>query len=257
MDFLKDISNAREICLRANSVLIGMNWDSTKHDWALCASVELGELISHLGFKYWRKVDPDWMQAFIEVIDAFHFAMSRACEVQFSITLMNEALISSEDDRINILRAFDLMSEEEKKISAVTKAKLVMADLLEVDVEAKGQEFVRQEMVRIIVQLFDLAASMGFESRDIFDTYTAKITLTHFRQSNGDRDGTYPRMWGFEGHRQEDNQVLERILRAKPELILDFNALTEALSKEYYLLNKKRPRGFVDSADEASSYDAA
>lgn len=214
----------------ANKVMAGPDWKEQGLDWTTCALAELGEFFGWTAYKHWKKSDdyqPNWHQAFIEIVDSYHFMLSAA--IEYDVTpgkALKQALesVSITNER-EALEAFtNATTVGEKKSLAKNAVKSLMAYCLDAEDNPS-------KLSKVVSEHLAAAAAVGFSRDEFFAAYVPKNTLNLFRQFNGDRQGTYPRMWEFEGQTIEDNQVVEILTKRNPELALDSIGLATELGK--------------------------
>ena len=159
------------------NTIIDKDWRERDRPWYRAAYIELVEAIEHHNsWKWWKSHDPDFEQAFMEVIDTIHFAMSQR-DTPFDAPIENYG---------------------EDSLGFVKTCEFVIKDLVND----------RQIYDYIMLDLFELAHILGYTEEDIYRTYVAKNLLNIFRQQNGYKDGSYIKDWNGE----EDNVILARIM---------------------------------------------
>ena len=159
------------------NTLVDVDWREKDRPWFRAAYIELAEAVEHYGYRWWKKTDCDREQAFIEVIDVIHFAMS---ERTFMFT---EDIVP---DNSSTGAGF------------VECCEYIISDLT-------SKRYIEDY---VIYDLFDLADLLGYTEEDIYNTYLAKNVLNIFRQQNGYKDGSYIKNWNG----KEDNVVLSQIM---------------------------------------------
>lgn len=180
---------------------VNPNWRLAGYAWHRAIMVEGTELLEHIGWKWWKKQEPNIAQAKIELVDIWHFAMSLA--------LVN-------DNAEELLRSSDL------SMSMFTTTQ-------KIDTLIGAASAGRFHMPAFRGLMNDLDMTWG----ELYDTYVAKNVLNMFRQDNGYKQGTYKKFWGG----VEDNVVLERLMAKYPEATPD--DLIRALAVEYKALTQE------------------
>jgi len=201
----------------------GKNWpegrttNGRKITWLRYIRQEIAEAIdSSDTYKHWKNLDGavDWDNLKIEVVDIWHFIMSRGIEI--AGTNITEEMCS------------DLLSEHiEKKTGPLDYLETVecLEGLLEVT-------FIRPYSIGTLI--FNFAKVMNSIHMDIDELYTLyviKNVLNIFRQDNGYKDGTYMKVINGE----EDNVHICRIFSNNNDL--SFDELYAEYDK-YYIANK-------------------
>ena len=69
------VKNMLEMQFRMNA-RIHEHWIDQDFAWYRAVWIECGELMDHVGYKWWKKQEPDMDQVRLEVVDIWHFGMS-------------------------------------------------------------------------------------------------------------------------------------------------------------------------------------
>lgn len=219
----KAIEQTMKLQDTANKVMAGEDWTKKGIDWTSCSLAELGEAMGWTGYKHWKKTEPNFFQAFIEVIDSYHFMLSLAIERGTSPNTLAVSAATFSNifaDKAEYFRNCSDLNEQ-KKI-----AKFGLKELTKCCLDAEDST----PALWLTAQAhLKAAAHLGFDAQDFFKIYVSKNTVNLFRQANGDREGNYPRIWNFEGEQIEDNQVVEILVKRDPELGYDADRLTQTL----------------------------
>jgi hypothetical protein len=180
---------------------VNHDWQNANYAWSRAIRVECAELSDHLGWKWWKKQEPNWPQAKIELVDIWHFMLSAAIvgaqgDLDDAIRDINNGLCFPHLEVIEILgKRFTLnglkLHEKVDVLSAFASMDYTFPALFELIMTDCGMTWV------------ELRAG-----------YMAKNVLNMFRQDHGYKEGTYVKLW----HGVEDNVRLEQILAEKPEL---------------------------------------
>lgn len=194
-------------------------WHRQGWPFYLATLRELGEALGHLEHEWvwWKKLpapDTGREQAWIEIIDAFHFTL---CTVMLKTTPEEVADNINEGYRLSLLAAqqhsFD---PAEKVMDAITDAMSIAAIPLE-----EGKEL--DPYVTAVYGV--LCAGFGKTPEDIYRWYIGKNALNNFRLNNGYKSGTYSKMWNG----LEDNVYLADILKE----CSSYESIYAALEEEY------------------------
>lgn len=247
MDLTKAIEQTMVLQDAANKVMCAKrfpdvaSWKDAGIDWYSCALAEMGESFGWTGYKHWKDVAPDWHQTFVEVVDTYHFMLSRAIELGVTAQDLAEEVKRAEPSRKLTLELQYGQDIEGKKDVAKTAIKETMKWILRADSlhDDKGE---KECLAYTVAALASCGAAMGFRLEDLFSVYVPKNTLNMFRQHNGDPTGDYPRHWNVQGKTLEDNQVVELLVKANPKLAFDAEALTAELSKKLKEHNDSLPK---------------
>lgn len=192
-------------------------WKDLHHrPYFRAAMVEGGEAVAHMNYKWWKKpVQVDLMQVFLEVVDIFHFILSEIHKV------------AGEKDAAAWLG--DLWDRNDREIYFDGKT----YSLDNLDVMRKFDLLIGLSVShRIDFELMrDIIKDLGFSFSDVYRVYAGKNVLNLFRQHNGDKLGTYIKIWSG----REDNEFLADLMEAwTPEQGMDYlYAKLEELYKEF------------------------
>ena len=177
--------------------------------------VEAAEALMHIGFKWWKNEHPteeSWKeahgQAVMELVDVMHFSASDIAR------LLGDQKISDDDVEVfyppiyNIGRFADRRANE-TDVNPVTYSELTFQDLCEQMVYSYLRDG-RCHWTYINV----MAEALEVTADQLFATYIGKNTLNKFRTANGQREGTYNKIWDG----QEDNIYLTERIEELQEL---------------------------------------
>lgn len=179
--------------------LIDPNWIEAQRPWLRAAWVESGELMDHVGWKWWKQQERNTVQAQIELVDIWHFLLSE--------WLGNTP--KDEDVESAAALLIDTMYSPEKWLPSQEEALQRHTDLLVlIDGFAHlcAANIFNVKLFERMMQMLDMSWS------DMYRMYIAKNVLNLFRQHNGYKLGTYVKDWGG----KEDNVVLEELMAEAP-----------------------------------------
>ena len=155
-------------------------------NWNSAIIVESGELLDSLGFKWWKKQQPDMDNVKVEAIDLLHFVISET--LQRNYTFRKELGVDFFNETIEEFRnpytSFLFKKYESKGIEHLIY-------LLNKD------EYPR---FTIMKQIFK---TLNMSNEDVYIAYITKNCLNKFRQANGYKNGTYKKYWND----KEDNVI--------------------------------------------------
>jgi len=202
------------------NAIINPNWLTAGNDWHRAAWIEAGELADHIGWKWWKKQEPNWPQAKIEVVDIWHFVLSDYLVrhgIQAGVVLTNE--INDPEIKVVVYKG---------GVHRVND--LPLLELVDVFASLAAQGTLN-------ACLFNhLRERVGLNWADVQRMYLAKNALNIFRQRNGYKEGTYVKEW----RGTEDNVFLEKVLEANPSI--DFATLMDTLQREYLVVLAEKAR---------------
>lgn len=185
------------------NAMVFPDWAERQLAWHRAIYVEAAEFLEHLGtWKWWKKGEPDFPQANMELVDIWHFGLSWYIE-RFGQPLDSEALSTAITRRIKEAVATLPASEDTFYVTPEMRHEAV--DRLVHS--AGGRLFNTEAFVQLI-------AYCGMNFDVLFQRYVGKNMLNRFRQENGYKQGTYIKVWA----EQEDNVHLDSILDSLTEL---------------------------------------
>ena len=152
-------------------------------NWNSAIIAESGELLDSLGYKWWKKQEPDMENVKVEAIDLLHFVISDRIQ-------KNKKMFSEKE-------SLDMVSIEfynEFKINKVLKDYSTLEDMIFYLIATNS--FRLNVMKRIFTKL-------EMSNEDVYISYITKNCLNKFRQDNGYKDGSYIKNWNG----REDNIV--------------------------------------------------
>ena len=183
------------------------NWIEQDFEWYRAVWIECGELMDHVGYKWWKKQVPELEQVRLEVVDIWHFGLSALFESDTSIASLAKQI------------ELDLYHSEPETgdVRLATEA-LALHSLQHKDFS-----------VPLFAQLM-VACELTFD--DLYRHYVGKNVLNFFRQDHGYKDGSYQKLWDG----REDNEHLS-------ELIHDLDCEEESFPEDVYTALKARYPG--------------
>ena len=197
-------------------------------NWNSAIIAESGELLDSLGYKWWKKQEPDMENVKVEAIDLLHFVISDILQLNYNY---EESLEASFID--------ETISEfEESFTSDIYEKEFEDEDLFGLVNILNYNEIPRFATLKIMFKKLDMS------NEDVYISYITKNCLNKFRQDNGYKDGSYIKNWNG----REDNIVAFEIANewgADEELFeqlyLDLETYykEEVLKQALYTLGKK------------------
>ena len=188
------------------------DWINQHFEWYRATWIECGELMDHVGYKWWKKQTPEMEQVRLEVVDIWHFGLSALFEPDTDL----EVLASEIADDFRVAASAD--SDEQsasQRIHAATEALAQHA--------LQTKEF-SVPLFHALMQACDLSADA------LYRHYVGKNVLNFFRQDHGYQDGTYIKEW----QGREDNEHLSEVLESLDATAAGFpEAVYEALASRY------------------------
>ena len=188
------------------------DWINQGFEWYRAAWIECGELMDHVGYKWWKKQTPDMEQVRLEVVDIWHFGLSALFEPDTDL----EALAGQ--------IAAEFMERREGLVSDGSPTQRIHAAT-----EALAQHALQTKAfsVTLFASLMD-ACDLSADA--LYRHYVGKNVLNFFRQDHGYQDGTYIKEW----QGREDNEHLSELLDTLDATAAGFpEAVYDALSARY------------------------
>lgn len=198
------VKNMLEMQFRMNA-RVHEHWIDQDFAWYRAVWIECGELMDHVGYKWWKKQEPDMDQVRLEVVDIWHFGMSALFTTQPNLETLADTISA------DMLLESELISD----IHAAT--------------EALAQKTLETHSFSV-PHFAVLMSACGLSPEELYRQYVGKNVLNFFRQDNGYKDGTYVKLWCG----REDNEHLVEILETLDDAAADYpEAVYEALSNRY------------------------
>lgn len=149
-------------------------------NWNSAIIVESGEMLESLGYKWWKKQEPDMDNAKIEAIDLLHFVISHYLQQEYNLY--------DEIDINEIANEFKVCFSHDYEIKSNL---LELIDTLNFETDSRFSTMKR---------IFE---ALEMSNQDIYIAYIVKNCLNKFRQDNGYKEGTYVKDWNG----KEDNVI--------------------------------------------------
>lgn len=204
---------------------VNPDWVNLGWDYMRASCLEAGEAIEHHGWKWWKKQNKDLPQLQMEIIDIWHFYLSRYLQ------------IAQGDEKValaNLQKDWTLQND-----------KPVLFDSINYDLTSLGLLEKLDLMIGLaaakrmnLYLFFSLAEDCELSWASLFEQYVKKNLLNIFRQKNGYKEGTYHKEW----FGQEDNVfLLEQAAKLDPQNSNYVTLLWTALESTYQQALKERP----------------
>ena len=186
---------------------IDSEWVIRGRPWSRAIWIECGEMMDHIGYKWWKSCPIDIDQVRLEIVDVWHFALSIYCEMGV--------------DEYDLAPVFEDSLLVAPEIARQDVMVLVCEDL------AKSTLSSPSFPLNKFIAMMNAA---GMTMNDLYSQYVGKNVLNTFRQDHGYKDGTYIKEW--EG--EEDNVVLSNIVSGLDVADVEFPViLRHALEQTY------------------------
>ena len=204
-------------------------------NWNSAIIAESGELLDSLGYKWWKKQEPDMENVKVEAIDLLHFVISDRIQKNKKMYSEKESLemtfveLYTEFNNVKVLRDYSTLEDMIFYLIATNSYRINV-------------------MKRIFTKL-------EMSNEDVYVAYITKNCLNKFRQDNGYKDGSYIKNWNG----REDNIVAFEIANewgADEELFEQLYLDLETYYKEE-VLEKQEPHlsNILDDINYIKSVD--
>ncbi len=172
---------------------VNPEWATKNWDYMRASALESAEAVEHHGWKWWKAQKMDLPQLQMELVDIWHFYLSRYLQVHNGDE--SKALVDLKSDLAAISNQVKF---DEKVYQIDTLDTLQKLDLL------CGLACAKRMSVSVF---FALCKDVQLTVSYIYEQYVQKNTLNIFRQVKGYKEGTYHKEWFGE----EDNVYLVKI----------------------------------------------
>ena len=188
------------------------HWIAQNFEWYRAAWIECGELMDHVGYKWWKKQTADMEQVRLEVVDIWHFGLSALFDAETDLEQLAEQIVA------DFTSAETPAREGESTVAQIHEA-----------TEALAQHALASKAFS--VPLFAaLMRACGLSAEGLYRHYVGKNVLNFFRQDHGYQDGTYVKLW----QGREDNEHLSELLESLDDGAADFpDQVYQALASRY------------------------
>ena len=218
---------------KLNQTMGGNAWlqsDNTTRPYYRAAWIEGGEGIAHYGYKWWKMFDrsANLGQVKLEVVDMLHFILSDELRFTFQthmLTKTGEQQIELGTEEIAAVLSFVDGQVDEGTVNRLieeTADRIIHNGVIDIPESMVANEetfilvaeqFVLKALVHKRVQIKfwgALADALNLNIEEAGIMYLGKAALNFLRDSNGQKEGTYVKMWWG----TEDNIYLERWLES-------------------------------------------
>lgn len=172
---------------------INKDWAVQGWDYMRASALESAEAIEHHGWKWWKAQKLDLPQLQMELVDIWHFYLSRFLQVHAGDEVKALADLKKEISVNASSVKFDEIEYKFEGLGILDKLDLLC-----------GLACAKRMSVGLF---FSLCKDVGLTVEYIYEQYVQKNTLNIFRQAKGYKEGTYHKEWFGE----EDNVYLVQI----------------------------------------------
>jgi dimeric dUTPase (all-alpha-NTP-PPase superfamily) len=193
MNYIKRMAEKQD---SLNEVMV-KGWRSKGLGFRVALWIEAAEAMESTSWKWWKSGGLDTENIIVESVDMMHFALSICLQEGYEGWNWLDVEIT---DRFN-------------------KEIIIPDDKFDIEVQTIIESIARESFADslaswgphdLILRIVDLMRTLGLDRDDMLRFYMAKSVLNEFRQDNGYKDGTYPKVWFGE----EDNVCMLKEARA-------------------------------------------
>lgn len=177
-----------------NVLAAGENYAKRNLGWDTAIIVELSEMITSGGYKWWKAHTPDYENVKTEIVDVWHFLMSKFvvdAEGQFPTTASFIEFFSLRYSTVfrpigMNQEQFDLLMSQEpiNPVALQHYSKVLIKRIL------NGEDY-----QTILLAFVELCAAAHLSFNDLFTRYMIKNALNNLRQARGYKEGSYHKEW--------------------------------------------------------------
>lgn len=168
---------------------INAAWVQAGNPWYRAIWTECAEMMDHVGWKWWKKIESDVEQIHLELVDIFHFGLSE-------LIVVNGSVDGARDAAQAAYEAIEAASQSGK-----TETDHVLKLIEEfASATLTSQSFAADSFA-------ELCVAAGLVGDELYRRYVGKNVLNTFRQDHGYKDGSYVKVWSG----REDNEWLAEI----------------------------------------------
>ncbi|MDS1370679.1 dUTP diphosphatase [Aliarcobacter butzleri] len=158
---------------------VAVDYLEKNFNWNSAIIAESGELLESLGYKWWKKQEPDMENVKVEAIDLLHFVISEVIQEKGISKCISYLKYWFKDDYLYSLKEYEYNTIEQ---------------LISLFISSSDNRFLYLKMI---------FRKLEMSNEDVYIAFITKNCLNKFRQDNGYKDGTYIKDWNG----KEDNVV--------------------------------------------------
>ena len=182
--------------------LVHPQWHKQNYDWTQAALMEAVEAYDSLPWKWWKHQTLDTQNLQTELIDVFHFILSKSIEldIQTNSNITQEVLTNLTLLNDDFVTTYQALQTQDQQI-----------DLLKTSLKELTRALInRQNLLTIFAIWFKAYTLSGLNLQDLQRIYLTKNTLNILRQQLGYKEGTYKKLLSYNNlpDKQEDNKII-------------------------------------------------
>ena len=184
------------------------DWTALERSWYRAMWTEASEIVTEwVDWEWWKKGAVSIRQAQLEVIDIWHFYLSHLLQRRDEEESFQDVDIVLTDSILNEGPFGEPLTFPEGVEELCVDVERFINDTIEF----------REPDITYFMRIME---DLGLSFEALYTWYIGKNQLNHFRQKNGDKEGTYSRNWRVSstGESTADNAILEAIVLTAIEL---------------------------------------
>lgn len=190
--------------------IVHPEWKAQNFDWKLAASQEVAEFADHIGWKWWKKTEPNYAQAKMEIVDIWHFALSHWKEFGY--------------EKADVEGFLGTVKHDFKVDLSLNQAVRWAYEALNT---TDYHDLTGYEDFSVALHCLHGTVGINLSGAQVFNLYLAKWALNFVRQARGYKEGTYEKTWSYEKAwgegadiiGKEDNEVVMELLLDRGEIV--------------------------------------
>ena len=195
-------------------------WREAKNPWFRAIWTECAEMLDHIGWKWWKKKQPNTQQVHLEIVDIWHFGLSDLLQRESNTAQLAKDIAAIFLALPPAIPVENSISTQEAVPTLITYVESLAAKAL------TDKAFCLSTFNQLL-----LAADFSHEA--LFKQYVGKNILNGFRQARGYLEGSYRKTWHDQ---REDNEHLSELLDSLEIQDAHFTQrLEKALDERYRL----------------------
>lgn len=201
IDEMFDLQNKLNIMTCGEQWRNGYTKEKREIDWYRCIYMETAELIDSFNWKHWKNINvkPDLENAYIEIVDIWHFVMSAMIE-EFGLNTAKKRAYLTFKHFLKYDKDEDWYKE---KTLFYFAEELILSSIK------------TKDSLDLVASFFELLYKLdNFTMNEVYKLYIGKNVLNQFRQDHGYKEGSYKKIWDG----VEDNVFMQKYLETHDDV---------------------------------------
>ena len=153
-------------------------WNIQGYDWNNAIIAEVGEYLDSVGYKWWKASQPDTENAKMELVDIWHFVMSKYMS---GLNSWDDPDMTNFNGAVYKYVNIEIKSQDVLQVSGFINAVTTLESLY--------------NPWDVIYSFFQLLQANKMTWDDLVSMYFAKNALNTLRQAHGYKSGEYQKQW--------------------------------------------------------------